>query len=754
MVDSPSLQSPCSEFLINMMDISDVQELRSRLFSTFLERQAKKKRIINEISRECEAGLACKRLAHGGFPEISGGQRAQVVTGFIYVSCETLEMVLESRSLPQMTMMRSQMAMNIAPFRTDLSRALLLQSINLLGSMRCGPSDISHFIAVAISKTACSKSLTLAPFEGGLAESFTGFPVAFEKAAAFEMVAYGHNLMPKPRIDAFPTIDLLYDYGKFFDGCSATGRIGYFPEAVRKPKVAIVGAGLSGLVAANELLHAGVDDVTLYEASDRLGGKLWSHRFESAPKVIAEMGGMRFPRSESCLFFFLKKYRLDLMGRFPNPGSVDTTLFYQGCRYIWRAGDEPPKLFRRVYQGWRAFLREGYCHDDMTLASPDAIGEALKLGHLQQAHDFWQSWLICFGRETFSSGIERIFLVGPPPGGEKWNFPHDWNLFKLMGVGSGGFGPVFESGFIEILRLVVNGYEDKVQFSYEGISELPVRIASQLFNGTSIRERIRHIQVKAIEKENKQIKLRLKGGGCELYDKVVVTSGLANIQLRHLLTSNCTFWHAEVNRAIQESHMTGSSKLFILTERKFWLEHQMSPCVLTTGIAKATYCLDYEPQNPEGKGLVLISYTWEDDSHKLLAVPDKKERLALLRRDIGKAYPEFAQHLVPARGNYDGNVVQHDWLTDPNAGGAFKLNRRAEDIYSESLFFQPFDEINGLNDEGLYLAGCSCSFTGGWVDGAIQTACNAACAVIHSSGGILAEGNPLMHPWKRYKYRQ
>lgn len=47
-------------------------------------------------------------------------------------------------------------------------------------------------------------------------------------------------------------------------------------------------------------------------------------------------------------------------------------------------------------------------------------------------------------------------------------FPHDWDLFKLMGIGSGGFGPVFESGFIEILRLVINGYEENQRMCSEG----------------------------------------------------------------------------------------------------------------------------------------------------------------------------------------------------------------------------------------------------------------------------------------------
>ncbi|NTI26900.1 FAD-dependent oxidoreductase (plasmid) [Rhizobium rhizogenes] len=530
--------------------------------------------------------------------------------------------------------------------------------------------------------------------------------------------------------------------------------MGFFPKGMRKPKVAIVGAGLSGLVAASELLHAGVDDLTLYEASDRIGGKLWSHRFDSDPHIIAEMGAMRFPRSESSLFVMLEWFGLASMGRFPNPGHVDTTLFYDGCRHTWKAGEEPPVLFHRVYNGWQAFLREGYRDGERVLASPNAMGDALKLGHLRQAHDFWQAWLRSFERESFSSGIERIFLGKHPPGGERWSFPDDWDLFRLLGVGSGGFGPVFEYGFIEILRLVVNGYEDNVQLSYEGIAELPSRIASQLFHGTSIRQRILQQQVMTIEKEREKIKVKVRGGMSALYDKVVVTSGLANIQLRHLITSETSLLGAEVNRAVEASHMVGASKLFLLTERKFWLDHQLSPCVLTVGIAKSLYCLDYEPHNPNGKGLVLVSYTWEQDSHKLLTVVCKKKRLALLRRDIGRAYPEFAKHLVPANGNYDANVIQHDWLTDPNAGGAFKLNRRGEDIYSESLFFQPFHEINGSNDTGIYLTGCSCSFTGGWAEGAIQTACNAVCAIIKSAGGVLAEGNPLAHPWERYKYRE
>ncbi|MFB9085149.1 NAD(P)-binding protein [Erwinia tracheiphila] len=35
----------------------------------------------------------------------------------------------------------------------------------------------------------------------------------------------------------------------------------------------LLGGGISGLIAATELLRAGVSDVTLFETHDRLGGK-------------------------------------------------------------------------------------------------------------------------------------------------------------------------------------------------------------------------------------------------------------------------------------------------------------------------------------------------------------------------------------------------------------------------------------------------------------------------------------------------
>lgn len=100
-----------------------------------------------------------------------------------------------------------------------------------------------------------------------------------------------------------PCIDLLYDYAPFLRSSEAAGGIGYFTGNVPRPRVGIVGAGISGLVAAAELLRVGVTDIVLFEARNRIGGRAWSQMFDPHyPHLIAEMGAMRFPPSATCLF--------------------------------------------------------------------------------------------------------------------------------------------------------------------------------------------------------------------------------------------------------------------------------------------------------------------------------------------------------------------------------------------------------------------------------------------------------------------
>ena len=63
--------------------------------------------------------------------------------------------------------------------------------------------------------------------------------------------------------------------------------------------VAIIGAGLSGLVAAHRLVEAEVTDVVVLEASDRVGGRALSHRL--ADGTTLDVGGQWAARAHTRL---------------------------------------------------------------------------------------------------------------------------------------------------------------------------------------------------------------------------------------------------------------------------------------------------------------------------------------------------------------------------------------------------------------------------------------------------------------------
>ncbi|MEX3672186.1 NAD(P)/FAD-dependent oxidoreductase [Paraburkholderia phenoliruptrix] len=550
-----------------------------------------------------------------------------------------------------------------------------------------------------------------------------------------------------------PTVDLLYDYAPFLERTASDGAVGSLSPCGSSPRVAIVGAGISGLVAATELMRAGVSNVTVFEARDRIGGRIWSQAFDPRhPHLIAEMGAMRFPPSATGLFHYLDRYNIATTASFPDPGVVDTELHYRGTSHIWRARRPPPPLFTCVHKGWRAFLQEGCEINGTSLVAPAQISAMLKSQRFNEVQAAWQTWLDVFRDSSFYSAIVAIFAGSRPPGGIKWTRPCDFELFGSLGIGSGGFLPVYQAGFTEIMRLVINGYMDDQRLIPCGISTLADRLAGEEIRGHTVAEKVRFNAVGRIYKEGGEIRLVTDQNEVMAFDRVIVTSNNRAMQMVHCLTDDETFLSRDVSRAVRETHLTGSSKLFMLTRDKFWIDKELPVTIQSDSFARGVYCLDYEPHKPDGRGVVLLSYTWEDDAHKLLSVPDKKQRCERFVDDLATFHPELARHLVPVDGDYERGVLHHDWLTDPHSAGAFKLNYPGEDIYSQRLFFQFQTANDPESDTGLYLAGCGCSFTGGWIEGAVQTAINSTCAVIRSVGGHLLPGNPLDGIRSAYHY--
>lgn len=94
---------------------------------------------------------------------------------------------------------------------------------------------------------------------------------------------------------------------------------GVLPPATRPLRVVVVGAGMSGLAAAYELLRAG-HEVTVLEGRDRVGGRVLTLRSPFAPGHSAEAGAARIPPEHDLTLGYARHFGLALDPLYPDVG--------------------------------------------------------------------------------------------------------------------------------------------------------------------------------------------------------------------------------------------------------------------------------------------------------------------------------------------------------------------------------------------------------------------------------------------------
>ncbi len=90
--------------------------------------------------------------------------------------------------------------------------------------------------------------------------------------------------------------------------------------SAKSKKVIIVGAGLSGLVAAYELDKSG-NDVIVLEAQNRIGGRILTLREPFGENLYADAGATRIPAEHETTLKYVREFDLPLVQFYPNTGK-------------------------------------------------------------------------------------------------------------------------------------------------------------------------------------------------------------------------------------------------------------------------------------------------------------------------------------------------------------------------------------------------------------------------------------------------
>lgn len=514
--------------------------------------------------------------------------------------------------------------------------------------------------------------------------------------------------------------------------------LGSVPASAYGTEVAVVGAGLAGVVTAYELMKMGLKPV-VYEAG-AIGGRLKSQSFEGNSDVVVDLGGMRFPTSGRAFYHYVDQLGLETR-EFPNPladVTPSTVVELKNETVYAEEAEDLPDFYREVAEAWKRALVED--------AELDAVQTAIRARDTATLKRLWNELVVKFDDESFYG-----FLASSRAFGEL-SFEH-LETFGQVGFGSGGWDTDFTNSILEVLRVVFTDADDQHRGIVGGAQRLPLElwehVPTQMVHwpaGTSLASLHGGTPRGAVTGIHRGENSKLPGGGIRITEKWGRTREFASAVVTcqsWLLSSRIdtdeSLFPAGMWTAIEKSHYMLSSKTFVMVDRPFWRDidpetgRPVMSMTLTDRLPRATYLLDEGPDQPAA---MLLSYTWNDDALKWLAL-DATERTRLMLHSLHKIYPglDIGSHIV-------GEPITVSWEADPNFMGAFKNNLPGHYRYQQRLFGHFMQDELETHQRGIFLAGDDISFTAGWAEGAVTTALNAVWGVVRHLGGSSAPENP------------
>lgn len=524
-----------------------------------------------------------------------------------------------------------------------------------------------------------------------------------------------------------PDFPFAYD-----DWLSSPQGLATLPPQAHGTEVAIVGAGMAGLVAAHELMTLGLRPV-LYEAS-RMGGRLRSQAFEGGQGVVAELGGMRFPASSTAFFHYV-----DLLGLqtrpFPNPltpAAGSTVVDLEGQTHYARTLADLPPLFTEVADAWAQALEElGF----------GALQQALRQRDVPRLKALWDALVPRWDDRTFYDFVAQSRAFS------RLSFRHR-EVFGQVGFGTGGWDSDFPNTLLEILRVVLTGCDENQHLIVGGAQQVPLGLW-------------RHAPAQIAHWPAGTTLAGLHGGATRpgvtairraAAGRLAVTDTWGTERDYAAVLVTCQSWLLTTQIAVEESLFSQklwmaldrtrymqSSKTFVMVDRPFWKDtdpatgRDTMSMTLTDRLTRGTYLFDNGPGKP---AVICLSYAWMSDALKMLPHPPEK-RVQLALEALRKIYPgvDIARHIV-------GDPITISWEADPYFLGAFKGALPGHYRYNQRMYGHFMQDALPAAERGIFLAGDDVSFTPAWVEGAVQTALNAVWGIVHQLGGQCPPDNP------------
>ena len=450
----------------------------------------------------------------------------------------------------------------------------------------------------------------------------------------------------------------------------------------RGKRVIVVGAGLAGLVAADELTRAG-HDVMIFEARGRAGGRVYTIREPFADGLHAEAGAMFIPDSHRLTLEYVRRFHLPIE---PSTPFLAVRLFYVRGRRIVPTADTvwPFDLTaeeRRlgIVGMWKKYVG----------AVVDALGDATTPGwpadrSLQKYDDMSMAGFL--RTQGASEGAVALLRLG---------------YLDLFGDGIESYSALY------ILRDLAGRTNEKQRFSIRAGNDQLARafangLEGRIYYGTPV------VQLEPGDRSAGVVIRRGREYERRRADHVICTLPFSVLKGLDVAPS----FSARKRHVIEQLPYTSVTRIHLQARRRVWNDE--NPYVSTTMDLPFKWAFDHTVNQPGRRGILGADAVGPDARH--IAQMVDRDRITFAVKTLEQIHRGLEQELEHGTSTC--------WDDDPWARGAFS-------------YFKP-GQIHGLlpaiaSAEGrIHFAGEHASSSPGWMQGALESGLRAAREVAAS----------------------
>ncbi|MCU4987926.1 flavin monoamine oxidase family protein [Bacillus cereus] len=456
-------------------------------------------------------------------------------------------------------------------------------------------------------------------------------------------------------------------------------------------QIIVVGAGMAGLVSAS-LLKAAGHEVKIFEANNRVGGRIETVRMEDTGLYL-DVGAMRIPYSHTLTMAYIRKFGLQVS---PFINRNDTDIIYvNGRKTTLQQYEKDPSILRYPVE----MNEVGKTSEELLLLAVQPIINFIK----KNPEKNWDVVVKDFGRHSTGQFLKY--------------HPYQYNTYfspvtiEMIGVllDLEGF---LERSFVETLRFLYIMQEESGFCEIVGGNDrLPKSFLPQLEENIIYNQKLMKLHqhdngVTAFYRNEETFEYSSITG-----DLVIVTIPFST--MRFVEVDPFDSISHEKWKAIRELHYMPATKIGIQFKSRFWEEQgQLGGRIITDLPIRYAYYPSYGI-GEKGPAMMLGSYTWSYDA-LLWDGLSKGDRIYYTLHNLatilgGQVYDEFL------------SGISKSWTLDPYALGGFALFQAGQESELQPVIVKPEGRI--------FFAGDHTTLYHGWIQGAIESGVRVAVEV-------------------------